>query len=44
MTAPRFKIGQLLLCSSKRVKDAGPYVVLSIVPRPLGKIGYRIRS
>ena len=44
MTAPRFKIGQLVLCSSKRVKDVGPYVVLSVIARPRGKIGYRIRS
>ena len=44
MTAPRFKIGQLLLCSSKRVKDVGPYVVLSVIARPRGKIGYLIRS
>jgi hypothetical protein len=44
MTAPRFKIGQLVRCSNKHVKDAGPCVVLTVIARPRGKTGYRIRS
>jgi hypothetical protein len=40
----KFKIGQALIFRKASVKLSGRYVVLAVLPQPLGKSRYRIRS